>query len=117
MVSDASAPGGLPNRTCVGVYLPRYRCFNVLNGMDGPLGERPVLAEVYGSLFRSYPAKLAPRLPPTTELTNHLAKMGCQVKVRGGDGRKTRAKRGASTKSKRRAPASESGSNEEDDSE
>jgi hypothetical protein len=75
-----------------GVFLPRYRCFNILNSASGTAAY-PVLSETFGALFRCYPPKIAPKLPPSTELTNHLAKMGFSVNVRGEDDRQPRNRR------------------------
>jgi hypothetical protein len=77
-----------------GVYLPRYRCFNIMGTGAGAAGgaSYPVLAETFGGLFRCYPPKIAPKLPASTELTNYLAKMGLSVNLRGEDDRPARGR-------------------------
>jgi hypothetical protein len=44
------------DRPRAGVFLPRFRCFNVLSA--GAAGARPVLAETFGWLFRVYSTKV-----------------------------------------------------------
>jgi hypothetical protein len=62
-----------------------------MNSVDGSTSN-PVLAETLGGLFRCYAPKVAPKLPPSTELTNHLARLKFAVNVRG---EATRSKRSA----------------------
>jgi hypothetical protein len=98
----------------VGVYLPRYRCFNILNSIEG-IASYPVLAETFGGLFRCYTPKSAPKLPASTELTNHLAKMGFSVNLRGEDERPSRKQQqGGGTQSAERTVTASEGKRKEE---
>lgn len=53
-----------------GYFILRYRVFDIYSQEHaGDTSSRSVMAECYGGIFRMYPSKTFPGLPPSTELT------------------------------------------------
>ncbi|KAH9477943.1 putative velvet family sexual development regulator [Psilocybe cubensis] len=67
-----------------GYFILRYRVFDIYSQeYVGDTTTRSVMSECYGGIFRMYPSKTFPGLPPSTELTKHLARYnGTRVNVR-----------------------------------
>ncbi|KDQ58724.1 hypothetical protein JAAARDRAFT_34581 [Jaapia argillacea MUCL 33604] len=66
-----------------GTFILRYRCFDLYARAESHGSEDlPILAECFGQPFRVYPTKDFPGLPPSTELTKHLARYGVRAMLR-----------------------------------
>jgi len=79
-----------------GVFVLRYRVFDIYSGASG--AERsPIFAELYGGSFKVYSTRDFPGLDPSTDLTKSLSKYGVRVTLRD-----------AERKSKKRSKSKES---------
>lgn len=61
-----------------GYFILRYRVFDIYSQeyVSGT-SNRSVMAECYGGVFRMYPSKTFPGLPPSTELTKASLTFSC----------------------------------------
>jgi len=64
-----------------GVFILRYRVFDIYSGTTG--GEQsPIFAELYGGSFKVYSTRDFPGLEPSTDLTKSLSTYGVRVTLR-----------------------------------
>ncbi|KAF9525246.1 velvet factor-domain-containing protein [Crepidotus variabilis] len=65
-----------------GTFVLRYRVFDLFSSQNSQNKDAIITAENYGGAFRVYSTKEFPGLPPSTELTKHLARWGVRLNIR-----------------------------------
>ncbi|KAF7979233.1 hypothetical protein HWV62_43198 [Athelia sp. TMB] len=104
-----------------GVFVLRYRIFDVFSKSDPGDSKVPINAECFGGPFRIYASKDFPGLLESTELTKALARWGVRVNVRATERKRRRRSLITATSSKGKGKAARrgttgSGDDDDDDS-